>query len=341
VPEFKKGNYNAGMLAGLQQVEKIITDPNSAEEHREPESEAISDWVGFVTFLVIFFTPALIITFIIKAVRRRFRDSKKPEFTPYPELRLKRWTWLLAFGGIPVVIITLFGMSSMENPAVWCFLSLYFYFLLTALHRVWRSKKVINRLLKTQDYYDIVQFLQNQQWYWLSMALLFPLPFVFYFFYHLTSKRMYRNHPRNCKQCQGAMHKLNDKDEDEYLSEGQQMEEKLRSIDYDVWKCSSCASVEFWFYLNQKSQYEHCPKCKTMAFYSVSKRTVVSATYSASGSGEELHACKYCGHEKKSSYSIAQLVTSSSSNDVGSSSSSSGGSWGGGSSGGGGASSKW
>jgi len=341
VPEFKNENYNAGMLAGLQQVEKILTDPNYAEELRKPEATEVSDWIGFVIFLSIIFAPILLITFIIKAMHGRFADSKKPEHTPYPEMLLKRWPWVLEFVGMPVLIITLFGLSSTENSAALCFISLYLYFMGTLFHRLWRMKKVINRFLKTQDYHEIVEFIRKQQSYWFWMALLVPLPFVFYFFYHLARKRMYRNHPRACKQCQGAMQKLSEKTEDEYLSEGMQLEEKLRAVDYDVWKCKDCQSIEVWHYLNRHSKYEPCPECKTIAFYVLSNRTVKSATYSSGGTGEKGHSCKLCGHNKTSTYSIAQLTRSSSASSSGSSSSSSGGSWGGGSSGGGGASSSW
>ena len=66
VPEFRKGDYNAGMLAGVQQVVKILTDPAYAEELREPAAEEGSAWVGFVTFLVMFLAIPLIIIFIIK-----------------------------------------------------------------------------------------------------------------------------------------------------------------------------------------------------------------------------------------------------------------------------------
>lgn len=345
VPEFRKGNYSAGLLAGVQQVAKILTDPQYAEELREPAAEEGSDWVGFVTFLFIFVAPPLLIIFIIKAARGKFSDSRNPDSTPYPELQLTRRSWLLQFAAVPIVIIALFGISNMEDRAVWCVFSLYFYFLLTVVHRWQRSGKVIDRLLKVQDYHEIVEFLRSQQGYWLLMAVVFPLPFVFYFFYHLISKRTYRNHPRSCKQCRSAMFKLTEKEEEVYLSEAQQMEETLRSIDYDVWKCTACASVEYWFYLKPHTRYSHCPECNTMAYYSLSKHTVTNPTYSSSGSGEEVHACKFCGHQKKSSYSIPRLTRGSTSGHSGSgsgfSSSSSGGSWGGGSSGGGGASSKW
>ncbi|MEO5601256.1 MAG: TPM domain-containing protein [Cyclobacteriaceae bacterium] len=339
LPEFKNGNYNAGMLAGLRQVEKILVDPSYSQELIQPEENEISDWLAFVIFLLVFVSPVLLILFIVKANNGRFADSKKPEYTPYPEMRMKRRAWLLEFVGIPFLIIAFFGTSPVENPSGLCFASLYFYYLITVFHRLWRIKKVINRFLGIQHYYEIVEFLRKQQWYWFLMAVLFPLPFVFYFFYHLARKKIYRNHPRNCKQCQGDLVKLNEKTEDEYLTEGQRIEEKLRAVDYDVWKCESCESVEFWFYLNRNSKYEPCPKCKTIAYYSVSKHTIVSASYTSSGSGEELHSCQHCAYQNKSTYTIAQLTRSTPT--MGSSSSSSGGSWGGGSSGGGGASSKW
>ncbi len=177
VPEFKNGNYDAGMLAGVGQVTKILSDPKYAEELREPQSEG-SVWIGFVTLLIFFFFVPAIVVYIIKAVKGRFRNSRKPEFTQYPELRLTRETWLLEFAGVPVLIISLFGFSSLTDAAAWCFLSLYFYFLLTAVHRLWRSRKVIHRFLKAQEYYEIVEFLRSQQWYWLRMALVFPLPFI-------------------------------------------------------------------------------------------------------------------------------------------------------------------
>lgn len=348
VPEFKRGNYNEGMLAGLTQVEKILTDPASAEELNKAEGEEVSAWVGFVTLFVIIFVPLVLISYIVRASKGRFRDSKKRDETPYPEMWLTRWIWLLEFAAIPIFIVTLFGLSGMENAAAtgWCFISLYFYFMATLFHRLRRVKKVINRFLKTQDYYEIVEFLRKQQWYWFFMAVLFPVPFVFYFIYHLGRKRIYRNHPRKCKQCMGRMNKLTERTEDAYLTEGQKMEETLRAVDYDVWQCEACQSVEMWFYLNRHSRYEPCPKCNTIAYHFVSRRTVVSASYSSSGSGEEVHACKFCGYQAKSSYSIARLErsvssSSSSGSSFGSGSSSSGGSWGGGRSGGGGATSSW
>jgi uncharacterized protein len=219
---------------------------------------------------------------------------------------------------------------------------LYLYFWATLFHRLVRMKRVINRFQQTEKYYEIVEFIRQGQPYWFFMALLFPVPFLGYFFYHLARKPIFRNHSRSCEKCKASMQKMNETNEDQFLSASEQMEEELRSVDYDVWKCDSCANMRRWAYPNRLSKFEKCPKCKTMAYYFVSSRTLSSATYSSSGKGEKIHSCKFCGANVRTTYSIAQLIQDTSSDDSSSSSSSSdSGSWGGGSSGGGGASSSW
>lgn len=345
VPEFRNGNYNAGVLAGLQQVERIVTDPAYAEELKAEEPNEVSDWIGFVIFLTVFPGIGALVIFIVKSSYKQFSDSKLPSYTDYPEMRITRWNWFLLFVGIPALIVLLFGIGPIADPTRAVILTLYLYYMFTLFYRLWRMRMVINRFLKTEAYPDIVEFIRKQQWYWLLMAVLFP-PFLIYFFYHLTRKRSYRNRPRLCKICQGRMEKLDENTEDAYLSAGMQMEETLKSVDYDIWRCTNCQSTEMFHYLNRRTKYESCPKCKTIAFASAGKRTIRPATYSTRGEGEETRSCKFCGHSVKSKYYIARLEKSSGSSgggsgSSGSSSSSGGGSWGGGSSGGGGASSSW
>lgn len=341
VPEFKNGNYNAGILAGVQQVVRVLNDTAYAEELKAEEPLNTDNWTGFVIFLAMFVGPGILIAYVIKAVDGGFADSKKRSSTPYPEMRLSRWVWLGTFLGAPCLLLLFFGLSTLQNPGVWCFVALYLYFLGTLFHRLWRTRKVINRLLKRKAYTEIVDFLRKDQWYWLLMGLLFPLPFFAYFFYHLARKKLYRNHPRTCHQCEGIMRKLNDQDEDAFLSAEQLKEEELGSVDYDVWKCESCSSIEQWNYVNRSTNYVACPKCRTRAYHTSSKKTIVGATYSARGKGEMVKVCKFCGHTANTTYIIPMLESSSSDSGGGSGGSSSSGSWGGGSSGGGGASSSW
>lgn len=135
------------------------------------------------------------------------------------------------------------------------------------------------------------------------------------------------------------MTRLDDKAEDEYLQKSMLVEEEIKSVDYDVWKCLSCNNLSIEVYYNEKTPYEPCPKCKTIAFHTTGSRTITEATTSFSGSEEIYKECKFCQHKKTETRSIPRIEVSTSSSS--SSSSSSGGSFGGGSSGGGGASSSW
>lgn len=351
VPAFKREYYSAGILEGVKEVVKILTTSAAVEELKQPEDAEVSNWVGFVTFLAILFVPAWLIIYIIKARKGRFKDSKRPEETPYPEMRTTRLGWLFVFVVMPILIVIACGSGITGDPTGPLVLFLYFYFMTTLLYRLWRERTVINRFLKVQNYYEIVEFLRKQQWYWLFMGIIFPLPFFPYFFYYLSRKKRYRNHPRKCKACRGKMIKLTESTEDEYLSEEQKMEESLKSVDYDVWKCEACEGVDMWFYLNRNSGFQVCPKCSTIAFHHVESITIERATYTKGGSGEDISACQFCGHKVKkrfttpkrerSTSSASSFGSSGSSFGGGSSSSSSGGSWGGGRSGGGGASSSW
>jgi len=369
VPEFKNGNYNAGMLAGMQEVVKILTDAAYGDELRVAETQSESetaagresDFTGTLLFIGFFVFSVILIMFIVKAVSRTFADSKNAEYTPYPEMRLSRLAWLIEFVGIPMLVVAAVGLSGTDNPLGFALLGLYAYFLLTLVHRQWRMKQVTNRLVKDSYYHGAVDFLRKEQTYWFFMALVFPFPFVFYFIYHLFRKRRYRNHPRRCSDCHGEMVKLSEQADDAFLSKAQLAEENIRSVDYDVWQCTSCQDTAIWNYPNRFSKYEACSYCKARTSYFIGRRTIKSATYSQTGTGEETYGCKNCGKEKRSQYAIPRkehTTTSSSSSlgnsssfgssssfgngsSFGSSSSSSGGSWGGGSSSGGGASSSW
>jgi uncharacterized protein len=132
--------------------------------------------------------------------------------------------------------------------------------------------------------------------------------------------------------------KLDEVKDDRLLKEGEVFEEKLGSIDYDIWQCGNCKAIEKLEYVSRSTKYEDCPHCKTKALHSISRRTIDSPSYSSSGRGEEIRQCKFCQQKVTSTYSIPKLTQSSSSSG---SSGGGGSSFGGGSSGGGGSSSSW
>ncbi len=173
------------------------------------------------------------------------------------------------------------------------------------------------------------------------LAYIFPLPM--YIVVLLVEKLMdnWRNQVRFSKKTGLEMRKLCEIEDDKYLQNKEITEEKVKSVDYDVWISEEKDDVLILRYDKWFSGYSNCSKCKAKTWYLVYDRTITAATYSSSGTGERKKACAHCKHQEISRYTIAQLQQSSSSGGSSSSSSSSGGSWGGGRSGGGGSSSRW
>lgn len=148
-----------------------------------------------------------------------------------------------------------------------------------------------------------------------------------------------RNRKRKCPKCGKDMQKLTETVDDEFLTPAQKLEEKLGSIDYDVWQCSCGEHLLPIAYVKHLSSYSRCPECHVRA-QKTTRRTIRAATYSSTGLAEKKFHCESCGRTKTQKIVLSQLTTSSSSG--GSSGSSSGGSSFGGSgssSGGGGGSS--
>src|SRR5689334_8512311 len=57
----------------------------------------------------------------------------------------------------------------------------------------------------------------------------------------ITSVRRWRRRrPRRCPKCQALMTRLSEADDDALLADGEQTEERVGSVDYDVWRCSAC-----------------------------------------------------------------------------------------------------
>jgi uncharacterized protein len=156
----------------------------------------------------------------------------------------------------------------------------------------------------------------------------------------MSNAKAYRFKPRHCKLCDGLSKRLSEEEDDTLLNAGQQTEEKIKSIDYDVWQCTNCGASEVLNYINASTEYKACEQCTFVTAALVEKRTITPATYDNDGTGEEEYSCTHCGHRQIIPFVISQLRTSSSDSD-GSSGGSSSSSFGGGSSGGGGASSSW
>lgn len=145
-------------------------------------------------------------------------------------------------------------------------------------------------------------------------------------------RRWRRNKPRICPLDNTKMHKLDEAWEDSHLQKGQIAEERLKSVDYDVWHCRTCNHVTIEGYKAWFSQYGACRSC---GYRTVEGDTTIleSATTTSTGSKRIDYHCHNC----QDSWSVRKTIPKVSK----SSSSSSGSSFGGGSSSGGGSSGSW
>ncbi|PSL47184.1 uncharacterized protein CLV51_10229 [Chitinophaga niastensis] len=169
---------------------------------------------------------------------------------------------------------------------------------------------------------------------------IFPLPFLLFYLRWLKSHLNHlRNDPYDCQHCSKPMHKLDEKADDHYLDKAQVLEERLESVDYDVWRCDACDTQLVLNYTNMQTTYTDCPSCAHKTYQCQKTKTQKKATTYTAGWGVRTYVCAACAYTHDYTFEIPKISTSSSSSSNSSFSSSS--DWGGGSSGGGGASSSW
>jgi uncharacterized protein len=144
-------------------------------------------------------------------------------------------------------------------------------------------------------------------------------------------KRWRRYRRRRCPQCQSSMTRLGETEDDAHLNGPQVVEERIGSVDYDVWKCPSCSHHFTLRYPKWLTKFGECPQCHNHT-KSSTQTTIVAATTSSSGSARVNEKCEFCSFQREFTKTLPRITQSSSSGGSG------GSSFGGGRSGGGGAS---
>lgn len=185
--------------------------------------------------------------------------------------------------------------------------------------------------------------LNGKKFLFIIFTVIFPLFMIPLLIFYFVRKKKLRTQPITCSNCGNMMHRLSESEEDFYLNKTQQLEEQLKSVDYDVWLCDRCKNKTILNY-NRLSAYSPCPSCHAKTYYLQNDRIISRATTVSTGKGEKTYACKNCGFINKRAYIIPRVVASSSSSrggGFGGGGSSGGGSWGGGRTGGGGARGGW
>jgi uncharacterized protein len=140
-----------------------------------------------------------------------------------------------------------------------------------------------------------------------------------------VGRRVWRRRPRKCKRCGRRMVRLDESADDAHLQKGELDEEKLKSVDYDVWACA-CGNVAIFPWRNWFSGFSKCRECKRLTAKS-RRRVIQSPTYSSHGLAEDTYNCKSCGATWREEVHLPMKTRSSSSG--GSSGGGGGGSFGG------------
>ena len=161
--------------------------------------------------------------------------------------------------------------------------------------------------------------------------------------------RAIRTKKRICPTCGAKMHRLNEEEDNALLTPSQDFEEQLKTVDYDVWECPECSTVERLPFKAKQLKYTKCTSCGTIARCLAGTRTVQPATTRRSGTGVKIYECKFCHHRDEEPYIIpkkddgaaAAMAAGAILGSMGRGKGGFGGGFGGGSTGGGGASGGW
>lgn len=223
-----------------------------------------------------------------------------------------------------------------ESPRVIAgnILTLYFslgFILLIFLAVLYYKKSQHLRGENNVQYYQVSDVVSGAR----ILAFVFPLPLCFFYLYVNRLRRSLREKPLRCDHCGGTMRLLSEAEEDQYLDIKQQAEERVKSIDYDVWKCNVCDNYKVLAYEKMTTNYKVCPQCGAKTYSLISDRIITPATSLTSGRGEKVHECANCHCRKVIPYIIPIIIVSRGGGSRGGFSG--GGSFGGGFSGGGGA----
>lgn len=163
-----------------------------------------------------------------------------------------------------------------------------------------------------------------------------------------------RRHKRDCPHCGTRMELIDEEHDNDYLTPAQDTEERINSIDYDVWHCPKCHQTEVLPYINRQTAYSVCDRCGARAMSLVDRRTLRQPTVSTEGEGVDIYICKNCGNQRQKRFRIpkkpdpaaavaagAVLGSMMGGGRSGGGGGFSGGSFGGGMTGGGGAGGRW
>jgi len=97
--------------------------------------------------------------------------------------------------------------------------------------------------------------------------------------------------PRRCPECVGALRWLPENEEAQFLKEVEDLEQRLGSVDYDIWRCANCNRSAVFAHSKVFAPYKECPRCNRRT---LSTRTVMDEKPTAwqEGWASDVTECK-------------------------------------------------
>ena len=120
------------------------------------------------------------------------------------------------------------------------------------------------------------------------------------------SRRLRPPNSTQCPNCKSRMIHLDDTARLTQLDAGQQREQDIQSVNYDIWQCQACAmnTVEKCF---PSSPYITCPACHYQTLL-VQQNVKRQPTRSSAGFGEMMSDCVSCDYHRTESVVLPMLI---------------------------------
>lgn len=120
--------------------------------------------------------------------------------------------------------------------------------------------------------------------------------------------RRWRNAPHPCPRCGTMMNKIDEVHDNEYLDRGQDLEERLGSVDYDVWRCPHCGETDIEQYVQRNTPFHQCEHCHAYTSRLTRTRVLRQPTTTHEGEGVREYNCMNCGHTTYERYKLPVVV---------------------------------
>lgn len=237
-PAFREDNYDAGVVGTVAIIDKILSDPATAEEYRSAAADADDSGVEAEDFFTIY---------------------------------------LFIAAGVSVFMLLSFLLGLLDL----------------------RGKKDITRYRYFIDWKPVFLILTFGG---LGIPLIATLPL-------LLCLNHWRNHARRCPNCNAQMKKVDEVHDNDYLTPSQDLEEKIGSVDYDVWLCPDCGETDIIPYTIKTSPYIECDRCHARAARLVRDRIITQSTSSRKGRGVKEYECLNCHNRIDRYYDIPPTHT--------------------------------